>query len=86
MFQPSLAYIVGDPFHFPQAYVRASHYERRASRPQTVAPYPKRQSMNGHLVLILPLPACPHAPIPIVKGYLCSFLALLPRTDRPTAI
>ena len=61
MFQPSLAYIVGDPFHFPQAYVRASHYERRASRPQTVAPYPKRQSMNGHLVLILPLPACPHS-------------------------
>ena len=50
MFQPSLAYIVGDPFHFPQAYVRASHYERRASRPQTVAPYPKRQSMNGHLI------------------------------------
>ena len=82
MFQPSLAYIVGDPFHFPQAYVRASHYERRASRPQTVAPYPKRQSMNGHLILILPLPD----PIPIVKGYLCSFLALLPRTDRPTAI
>ena len=85
MFQPSLAYIVGDPFHFPQAYVRASHYERRASRPQTVAPYPKRQSMNGHLISFSSCRCLP-APIPIVKGYLCSFLALLPRTDRPTAI